>query len=189
MLLSRRYWWHACQPPPPSRPPVPRGTHCFRRCRVRARPAIGCHRQRVLASDGGCHSNRDEFGAQHLSSLGLVSPAASPQTAVRGNRLYGAQAIDTSSAGQERKSAFPTPGEGRPHRPSRGVDQGAGTVGFDCSGLTRFAFAGVGAVTAMVRRPVQRWRKFLRPRRNAATCCSGDPAEANTKRSGRRKND
>lgn len=28
--------------------------------------------------------------------------------------------------------------------PSKGVDTGADTVGFDCSGLTRFAFAGVG---------------------------------------------
>src|SRR5690606_9693008 len=30
--------------------------------------------------------------------------------------------------------------------PSKGVDSGANTVGFDCSGLTRFAFAGVGVL-------------------------------------------
>ena len=35
-------------------------------------------------------------------------------------------------------------GGGDVNGPSAGVDSGAGTVGFDCSGLTRFAFAGVG---------------------------------------------
>ncbi len=30
--------------------------------------------------------------------------------------------------------------------PSRGIDSGASTVGFDCSGLTRYAFAGVGVL-------------------------------------------
>ncbi len=89
-----------------------------------------------------------DLGRSFLSSLGLVSPAASPpQTSVRGNRLYGARRSNTLSAGQEHRSAFPTPGEGGSLTgPSRGVDQGAGTVGFDCSGLTRFAFAGVGVL-------------------------------------------
>ncbi len=30
--------------------------------------------------------------------------------------------------------------------PAKGVDDGAETVGFDCSGLTRYAFAGVGVL-------------------------------------------
>ncbi|EUA08913.1 nlpC/P60 family protein [Mycobacterium xenopi 4042] len=33
-------------------------------------------------------------------------------------------------------------GGGTLQGPSRGVDSGADTVGFDCSGLTRYAFAG-----------------------------------------------
>ena len=35
-------------------------------------------------------------------------------------------------------------GGGAINGPSTGVDQDAGKVGYDCSGFTRFAFAGVG---------------------------------------------
>lgn len=35
-------------------------------------------------------------------------------------------------------------GGGNADGPSRGIDQGANTVGFDCSGLILYAFAGVG---------------------------------------------
>jgi len=35
-------------------------------------------------------------------------------------------------------------GGGNAAGPSRGIDDGAGTVGFDCSGLILYAFAGVG---------------------------------------------
>jgi cell wall-associated NlpC family hydrolase len=35
-------------------------------------------------------------------------------------------------------------GGGNAAGPSRGIDSGAGTVGFDCSGLVLYAFAGVG---------------------------------------------
>ena len=35
-------------------------------------------------------------------------------------------------------------GGGNANGPSRGIDQGANTVGFDCSGLMLYAFAGVG---------------------------------------------
>jgi cell wall-associated NlpC family hydrolase len=35
-------------------------------------------------------------------------------------------------------------GGGNASGPSRGIDQGANTVGFDCSGLILYAFAGVG---------------------------------------------
>ena len=88
-----------------------------------------------------------DLGRSFLSSLGLVSPAASPQTTVRGNRLYGAQAIEyvIRRAGTQISVPYSW-GGGSLTGPSRGVDQGAGTVGFDCSGLTRFAFAGVGVL-------------------------------------------
>jgi cell wall-associated NlpC family hydrolase len=35
-------------------------------------------------------------------------------------------------------------GGGNANGPSRGIAQGAGTIGFDCSGLMLYAFAGVG---------------------------------------------
>ena len=88
-----------------------------------------------------------DLGRSFLSSLGLVSPAASPQTSVRGNRLYGAQAIEYVIRRAGTQIGVPYSwGGGSLTGPSRGVDQGAGTVGFDCSGLTRFAFAGVGVL-------------------------------------------
>ena len=37
-------------------------------------------------------------------------------------------------------------GGGLPNGPSAGVDSDAGKIGFDCSGLTRYAFAGVGVL-------------------------------------------
>ncbi|MDZ4235464.1 MAG: NlpC/P60 family protein, partial [Dietzia sp.] len=37
-------------------------------------------------------------------------------------------------------------GGGKPTGPSTGVDSGASTVGYDCSGFTQFSFAGVGVL-------------------------------------------
>ena len=37
-------------------------------------------------------------------------------------------------------------GGGTPNSPSKGIDSGANTVGFDCSGLVRYSFAGVGVL-------------------------------------------
>ncbi len=87
------------------------------------------------------------MGRNFLSSLGLVSPAADPSTSVRGNRVNGAQAIEYVIRRAGTQIGVPYSwGGGSLTGPSRGVDQGAGTVGFDCSGLTRFAFAGVGVL-------------------------------------------
>ena len=87
------------------------------------------------------------MGRNFLSSLGIVSPAADPSTSVRGNRVNGAQAIEYVIRRAGTQIGIPYSwGGGSLTGPSRGVDQGAGTVGFDCSGLTRFAFAGVGVL-------------------------------------------
>ncbi|NVN52545.1 NlpC/P60 family peptidoglycan endopeptidase RipB [Mycolicibacterium hippocampi] len=87
------------------------------------------------------------MGRKFLSSLGIVSPAADPSTSVRGNRVNGAQAIEYVIRRAGTQIGVPYSwGGGSLTGPSRGVDQGAGTVGFDCSGLTRFAFAGVGVL-------------------------------------------
>lgn len=87
------------------------------------------------------------MGRRFLSSLGILGPAASPATSIRSNRLYGAQAIEhvIRRAGTQLGVPYSW-GGGTLDGPSRGVNQGAGTVGFDCSGLTRYAFAGVGIV-------------------------------------------
>ncbi|MCV7070324.1 NlpC/P60 family peptidoglycan endopeptidase RipB [Mycobacterium rufum] len=37
-------------------------------------------------------------------------------------------------------------GGGKPTGPSRGIESGANTVGFDCSGFTQFSYAGVGVL-------------------------------------------
>ena len=87
------------------------------------------------------------MGRNFLGSLGILGPAPSPVTAIRGNRLYGAQAIEhvIRRAGTQLGVPYSW-GGGALDGPSRGINQGAGTVGFDCSGLTRYAFAGVGVL-------------------------------------------
>lgn len=86
-----------------------------------------------------------ELGRKFLGSLGIVSPAANPTASLSGNRLYGRQAIEyvIRRAGSQLGVPYSW-GGGSLTGPSRGIDSGAGTVGFDCSGLTRYAFAGVG---------------------------------------------
>ena len=74
-------------------------------------------------------------------------------------------------------------GGGKPTGPTTGVDSGANTVGFDCSGLTQFSFAGVGVLIpsspATSTTPGARCR-YRRP--SGATCCSRVPAAASTSR-------
>mgnify|MGYP001219508452 CR=1 FL=1 len=87
------------------------------------------------------------LGRSFLSSLGIVSPAASPEASIRGGRINGAQAIEYVIRRAGTQIGVPYSwGGGSLTGPSRGVDQGANTVGFDCSGLTRYAFAGVGVL-------------------------------------------
>ena len=85
------------------------------------------------------------LGRKFLSSLGILSPTANTDTSIRGNRVNGAQAIEyvIRRAGSQIGVPYSW-GGGSLNGPSRGVDSGSDTVGFDCSGLTRFAFAGVG---------------------------------------------
>ncbi|WP_235892464.1 NlpC/P60 family peptidoglycan endopeptidase RipB [Mycolicibacterium hodleri] len=86
-----------------------------------------------------------DMGRKFLGSLGITSPASNPGSSLSGNRVYGQQAIEyvIRRAGSQRGVPYSW-GGGSLNGPSRGIDSGAGTVGFDCSGLTRYAFAGVG---------------------------------------------
>lgn len=81
------------------------------------------------------------LGQQFLSSIGLGgAPAAVP-----GGRVRGPQAIEyvIRRAGSQMGVPYSW-GGGTLNGPSAGVDDDAGKIGFDCSGLTRYAFAGVG---------------------------------------------
>src|SRR6202030_1961794 len=76
-----------------------------------------------------------------LGSLGLF-----PNTGVAApGRVEGAQAIEyvIQRAGSQMGVPYSW-GGGSLNGPTTGVDDGAGTVGGDCSGLMRYAFAGVG---------------------------------------------
>ncbi|MCH9732368.1 MAG: NlpC/P60 family peptidoglycan endopeptidase RipB [Actinomycetia bacterium] len=87
------------------------------------------------------------MGRNFLSNLGIVGRVADPSTSVRGSRVNGAQAIEYVIRRAGTQIGVPYSwGGGSLTGPSLGVDRGASTVGFDCSGLTRFAFAGVGVL-------------------------------------------
>ena len=88
-----------------------------------------------------------DMGRKFLGSLGLAPADTGAAPVVRGNRVYGRQAVEyvIRRAGTQLGVPYSW-GGGSLTGPSRGVDSGASTVGFDCSGLTRYAFAGVGVL-------------------------------------------
>jgi peptidoglycan DL-endopeptidase RipB len=85
------------------------------------------------------------LGRKFLSTLGF---GPDPEVAtVAPGRVRGPQAIEYAI--RRGASQMGTPyswGGGKPNGPSRGIDSGANTVGFDCSGFTQFSFAGVGVL-------------------------------------------
>ena len=85
-----------------------------------------------------------DLGRKFLSSIGI---GGSPTAVAPGRRVYGKQAIEyvIRRAGSQMGVPYSW-GGGSLTGPSRGIDDGANTVGFDCSGLTRYAFAGVGVL-------------------------------------------
>lgn len=82
------------------------------------------------------------LGRQFLSSIGL---GGSAPAAVAGGRVRGPEAIEyvIRRAGSQMGVPYSW-GGGALNGPSEGVDYDAGKVGYDCSGFTRYAFAGVG---------------------------------------------
>jgi cell wall-associated NlpC family hydrolase len=86
-----------------------------------------------------------DLGRKFLSSLGLA-PAATTAGVAPG-RVRGPQAIEyVIRRGASQMGVPYSWGGGKPNGPSTGVDSGANTVGFDCSGFTQFSFAGVGVL-------------------------------------------
>jgi peptidoglycan DL-endopeptidase RipB len=91
-----------------------------------------------------------DLGRQFLGGLGInlggggggagTSPNGMP-------RVYGRQAVEyVIRRGSSQMGVPYSWGGGTLNGPSKGVDSGAGTVGFDCSGLVRYSFAGVGVL-------------------------------------------
>ena len=88
-----------------------------------------------------------DLGRQFLGGLG-INLGGSSSTSPNGiPRVYGRQAVDYVIHRASSQMGVPYSwGGGTLNGPSKGVDSGAGTVGFDCSGLVRYSFAGVGVL-------------------------------------------
>ncbi len=84
------------------------------------------------------------MGRQFLQKLGIL-PTPTGYTNGAIPRVYGRQASEyvIQRAGSQMGVPYSW-GGGNAAGPSRGIDSGANTVGFDCSGLILYAFAGVG---------------------------------------------
>jgi cell wall-associated NlpC family hydrolase len=84
-----------------------------------------------------------DLGRKFLSSMGIGGSPAS----VTAGRVRGPQAIEyVIRRGASQMGVPYSWGGGLPNGPSSGVGDGADIVGYDCSGFTRFAFAGVGVL-------------------------------------------
>jgi len=85
-----------------------------------------------------------QMGRSFLQKLGIL-PTPSGFTNGAIPRVYGRQASEyvIQRAGSQLGVPYSW-GGGNAVGPSRGIDSGAGTTGFDCSGLILYAFAGVG---------------------------------------------
>jgi cell wall-associated NlpC family hydrolase len=86
-----------------------------------------------------------DLGRGFLEKLGILKPADTGITNGAIPRVYGRQASEYVIQRAMKQMGVPYSwGGGNAAGPSRGIDSGAGTVGFDCSGLVLHAFAGVG---------------------------------------------
>jgi peptidoglycan DL-endopeptidase RipA len=84
------------------------------------------------------------LGRKFLQSLGLL-PTDTGLTNGAIPTVYGRQATEyVIKRGMAQMGVPYSWGGGNAAGPSRGIDSGAGTVGFDCSGLMLYMFAGVG---------------------------------------------
>jgi len=85
-----------------------------------------------------------DLGRKFLQGLGLL-PTPTGYTNGAIPRVYGRQATELVIRRAMSQLGVPYSwGGGNAAGPSRGIDSGANTVGFDCSGLMLYAFAGVG---------------------------------------------
>ena len=87
-----------------------------------------------------------QLGKQFLQQLGILKPTDTGITNGGGiPMVYGNQAIEYVIKRAQSQIGVPYSwGGGTAAGPSYGIDEGSGTVGFDCSGLILYAFAGAG---------------------------------------------
>jgi cell wall-associated NlpC family hydrolase len=87
------------------------------------------------------------MGHKFLQSVGLIKPDTPDSGITNGRipRVYGRQASEyVIRRGLSQLGVPYSWGGGNAAGPSKGIDSGADTVGFDCSGLVLYSFAGVG---------------------------------------------
>nr|WP_046282990.1 NlpC/P60 family peptidoglycan endopeptidase RipA [Mycobacterium sp. UM_NZ2] len=85
------------------------------------------------------------LGQKFLQSLGLAKPDDTGINNGKIPRVYGRQASEyVIRRGLSQRGVPYSWGGGTAAGPGRGIGSGSGTVGFDCSGLILYAFAGVG---------------------------------------------
>lgn len=85
-----------------------------------------------------------QMGRNFLQSIGLL-PTDTGYTNGTIPRVYGRQATElVIRRGMSQLGVPYSWGGGNAAGPARGIDSGSGTVGFDCSGLMLYMFAGVG---------------------------------------------
>ena len=85
------------------------------------------------------------MGRTFLEKLGILKPADTGINNGQIPRVYGQQASEYVIRRAMSQMGVPYSwGGGTAAGPSNGIDSGSGTVGFDCSGLILYAFAGVG---------------------------------------------
>ena len=87
-----------------------------------------------------------QLGKQFLQQLGILKPTDTGITNGGGiPMVYGNQAIEYVIKRAQSQLGVPYSwGGGTAAGPSYGIDEGSGTMGFDCSGLILYAFAGAG---------------------------------------------
>jgi peptidoglycan hydrolase CwlO-like protein len=86
-----------------------------------------------------------DLGKKFLQQLGILKPTDSGINNGGIPLVFGSQASEYVIKRAQSQIGVPYSwGGGTAAGPGRGIDQGAGTVGFDCSGLILYAFAGVG---------------------------------------------
>ncbi|MEB3034200.1 NlpC/P60 family peptidoglycan endopeptidase RipA [[Mycobacterium] nativiensis] len=85
------------------------------------------------------------LGQKFLQSIGLARPDSTGINNGQIPRVYGKQASEyVIRRGLSQRGVPYSWGGGTAAGPGRGIGSGSGTVGFDCSGLILYAFAGVG---------------------------------------------
>lgn len=84
-----------------------------------------------------------DLGRKFLAGLGIGG--GTQAAALPGGRVSGPAAIEyVIRRGASQRGVPYSWGGGAINGPSAGVDHDAGKIGYDCSGFTRYAFAGVG---------------------------------------------